>query len=533
MILGMRCHLSKVQGPLFPTHTGLFSCFPLFFSVVVLGFVDFFGAAYGLTGTVYGGLARSELDVNEPLFLRPDYWIHFLWKRTVGLNVLNVTSNNANLRTYGFSGPPPSSFAAANCGVEGGYTLILINLQRSSNVTVQFPSTVGHTSKTYSAWVVSPPNNDPFSPNVLLNNQPLPQVVDVNNGKSDFLSNIPGTAVSASVQEGIVVPASSIAFVCVQPIELKIPLSNSNSKEASLQISTKIGQTNTNYASFNIDSSFNRGFFHMNFSNPNLRAAAKSLAPSTVRFGGTGNDYLHYDCETIPGQDNDLYGCLNDTHRADLLGLASTSGNDFLFGLSFDMRLACAVNDSSYVWSPKDAIFLMSKMKKAKQSVWGFELGNEVNNREKGGNDDCNLLPKQQSQAILDLGNVLREQFPVANERPKQVGPDTGYHDAPNWLNQTLANVAESPTPNLLHAVTHHVYPGIKRNNYNDPERLNQILAGDVKWYGPIVEKFAPNAQLWAGEDGPAGGGESGTCSGTTGDPHNISACGLYATTLW
>ena len=505
----------------------------MFFSVVVLGFVDFFGAAYGLTGTVYGGLARSELDVNEPLFLRPDYWIHFLWKRTVGLNVLNVTSNNANLRTYGFSGPPPSSFAAANCGVEGGYTLILINLQRSSNVTVQFPSTVGHTSKTYSAWVVSPPNNDPFSPNVLLNNQPLPQVVDVNNGKSDFLSNIPGTAVSASVQEGIVVPASSIAFVCVQPIELKIPLSNSNSKEASLQISTKIGQTNTNYASFNIDSSFNRGFFHMNFSNPNLRAAAKSLAPSTVRFGGTGNDYLHYDCETIPGQDNDLYGCLNDTHRADLLGLASTSGNDFLFGLSFDMRLACAVNDSSYVWSPKDAIFLMSKMKKAKQSVWGFELGNEVNNREKGGNDDCNLLPKQQSQAILDLGNVLREQFPVANERPKQVGPDTGYHDAPNWLNQTLANVAESSTPNLLHAVTHHVYPGIKRNNYNDPERLNQILAGDVKWYGPIVEKFAPNAQLWAGEDGPAGGGESGTCSGTTGDPHNISACGLYATTLW
>ena len=104
----------------------------------------------------------------------------------------------------------------------------------------------------------------------------------------------------------------------------------------SLKISAKIGQINRNYASWNIDSSYNRGFFHMNFTNPNILAAAASLAPSTLRFGGTGNDFLHYDCETIPGKDSDSYGCLNDTHRADLLALASTTGNDFLFGLSFD-----------------------------------------------------------------------------------------------------------------------------------------------------------------------------------------------------
>ena len=57
---------------------------------------------------------------------------------------------------------------------------------------------------------------------------------------------------------------------------------------------TPLSRTNRNYASWNVDSSYNRGFFHMNFSNPNLRAAAASLAPSTLRFGGTGNDFLHY-----------------------------------------------------------------------------------------------------------------------------------------------------------------------------------------------------------------------------------------------
>jgi hypothetical protein len=40
--------------------------------------------------------------------------------------------------------------------------------------------------------------------------------------------------------------------------------------------------------------SYNRGFFHINFNNVNLKAAAKSLVPATLRFGGSGNDFLDY-----------------------------------------------------------------------------------------------------------------------------------------------------------------------------------------------------------------------------------------------
>ena len=42
--------------------------------------------------------------------------------------------------------------------------------------------------------------------------------------------------------------------------------------------SAVLGQTNERFASFNVDGSWNRGFFHVDWTNPNLRAAAASLA---------------------------------------------------------------------------------------------------------------------------------------------------------------------------------------------------------------------------------------------------------------
>ena len=44
----------------------------------------------------------------------------------------------------------------------------------------------------------------------------------------------------------------------------------------------------------------------------------------------------------------------------------------------------------------------------------------------------------------------------------------------------------------------------------------------------PLVKQHAPAAQVWAGEDGPTGGGDSGTC----GDPAT-AICGLYGSALW
>ena len=66
----------------------------------------------------------------------------------------------------------------------------------------------------------------------------------------------------------------------------------------------KINVLEPTYASWNIDSSCNRGFHHINFTNQNLLAAARGLRPSKLRFGGSGNDNLIYGL--TPG-DNLIY----------------------------------------------------------------------------------------------------------------------------------------------------------------------------------------------------------------------------------
>ena len=131
--------------------------------------------------------------------------------------------------------------------------------------------------------------------------------------------------------------------------------------------------TNENYASWNVDSSYNRGFFHINFTNPNLHAAAASLRPSTMRFGGSGNDYLTY-LRCSSANDSDAFGCLNASHLADLHGMAEAAGADFLFGVSFHMLAACAAS-TSYRWSPDNVVELVKHLQERGMGIWGFELG--------------------------------------------------------------------------------------------------------------------------------------------------------------
>jgi hypothetical protein len=175
-------------------------------------------------------------------------------------------------------------------------------------------------------------------------------------------------------------------------------------------VSTKpISQTEPTYASWNIDSSCNRGFHHIQFANPNLAAAAKGLAPSKVRFGGSGNDALTYglspgspECKGIAPQPAGgeagcgyiTAGCLNATHWNSLYNFGQQADAEFIFGVAFG-----ANTSSSYVWDPTNAASLLDYMTTHGQEVFGFELGNEVNNN--GGIDDpTKTQPKQQADAL-------------------------------------------------------------------------------------------------------------------------------------
>ena len=145
------------------------------------------------------------------------------------------------------------------------------------------------------------------------------------------------------------------------------------------------------FASWNIDPSCNRGFRDIAFENPNLLAAAVALRPSRLRFGGSGADALVYglspgapECaaagvnESACDTGYTTPGCLNSSHWDNLFALAQNSNTDFTFGVSINLAEACAAGPS-YVWNATNAERLLSYLQKSGQSVWGFELGNEVN----------------------------------------------------------------------------------------------------------------------------------------------------------
>jgi hypothetical protein len=138
----------------------------------------------------------------------------------------------------------------------------------------------------------------------------------------------------------------------------------------------------------NIDSSCNRGFHHIHFANKNLLAAAKALAPSKLRFGGSGNDALVYglspgspECAGIapqpaggePGCGYITAGCLNATHWDELYNFGEQAGVEFIFGVAFGSNTS-----EAYVWDPANAASLLKYMAAKGQDVFGFELGAET-----------------------------------------------------------------------------------------------------------------------------------------------------------
>ena len=212
--------------------------------------------------------------------------------------------------------------------------------------------------------------------------------------------------------------------------------------------------------------------------------------------------------------------------------------------------MAFGTNQSAaYSWDPTNAGTLLEYLVQHKQAIWGFEVGNEVNNNG-GMSAPSKTQPSQQADALKVFAGEswLTAAIPMDNPycscrltrkhaRPAMVarkmpaavliGPDSGYKAAEAWLRSYLPQVAKPGTTggSLLHAVTHHVYDAPGRSSFNSPAGLDGGKA-EIAWYTTTVQQLAPTAQIWAGEDGPTGGGNTGTCGG------NSSVCTTFASAL-
>jgi hypothetical protein len=288
-----------------------------------------------------------------------------------------------------------------------------------------------------------------------------------------------------------------------------------------------IGRT---YVSTNVDPSCNRGFHHTDFSNPNLLAALTALAPSRLRFGGSGADSLIYGmdnaaslCAGTPsapappanGCSFGTPGCLNASHWDSLYHLANASGTEFIFGVSYGGQHSCS---STYEWANStgyaNAQNLLAYLTKHSQYIYGYEVGNEVNL----GAKQCNSTPGQQARALVAF-HALAADSHLPGGPGAIIGPDTGDIDAQPWLSGLL------PLTPQLTAATTHQYNGAVQSNWDSPAQLDSLLP-EILWFPSLVRSVSPSTQIWGGEMGPHGGGENGTCLAG-------AICGTYASSIW
>jgi len=289
------------------------------------------------------------------------------------------------------------------------------------------------------------------------------------------------------------------------------------------------------FASFNIDPSCNRGFHFTRFDNANLAAAAAGLVPARLRFGGSGADELTYSfspgtpqCAGIPpptppdspGCSYFTRGCLNTSHLESIFALARAGGVDLIVGVSFGLIEACAAG-LAYDWPTAaggagNAARLLAGLRDRGLKPWAFELGNEINNRNLNTGEPCNITAAQQAAAFNAFSDLVSASLPGT----LLIGPDTGGSEPQQWL-QALLPLLSQP----LHAVTHHVYNGVGKRDWASAKQLDSILP-EIAWYTETVRTLAPHSAIWAGENGPTGGGDDGTCGST-------SVCGLYASSIW
>jgi heparanase 1 len=284
-----------------------------------------------------------------------------------------------------------------------------------------------------------------------------------------------------------------------------------------------LSRTAAFYASWNVDSSRQRAFFGTNFADPRLLYLASLIGGARIRFGGTGNDYLHYEvpgatpCSpTVPY----AYECLNSTWVDNLFALSSAANSPLIFGLNITGAASAAG------WDPSNAVALLRYARARNNTLFALELGNEQNSK--------GLTFEQQAAAYAVLSGALDEVFPAGDPtRPLLVGPDpSGFHVAPSLDPKMqsrldfLVNFTNAAGAGLS-AVTHHEYIEIDAANATSSAFLDATRQIGRQVVAAVRGTAFPDMPVWAGEIGPHNGGNTPpNCEGN-------GVCGRYGSALW
>jgi len=273
------------------------------------------------------------------------------------------------------------------------------------------------------------------------------------------------------------------------------------------------------FASWNLDSSRQRLFFDLNFSDPRLLYLASQIGGGRIRFGGTGNNYLFYgvgaDAGACPPTVPFRAECLNATLLDALLAVSATARAPLLFGLNLQ---PVGGGPPGAPFNASNARALMGYLHaKAPGAVAAFELGNELEGK---------VSAAEAAAAFLALDAVAAEVWAGGAARPALVGPDA--NGSPAARAAYLASFSAA-AGGRIDALTYHEYIGASADNVLNGTFLDRT-ADNAATSLAIIRAANATINVFAGEIGPhTGDGANSSFAHCS----NNRLCGRFGSTLW
>jgi hypothetical protein len=281
---------------------------------------------------------------------------------------------------------------------------------------------------------------------------------------------------------------------------------------------------------------------------PRLLPLATALSPyrtALLRIGGGPADSIVYDIGKMPrpvlkrhfvgpltkeGIGNFSVSCPNGPYCLtmarwdELNGWAIQAGVKIVLGLnalSANMTLGFGSKKAVIAGIPWDDSNVRALLQYTKQRGWfekgslyGFELGNEIQGPVQDGPDGTvhkGLSATFHAQQFIALSKMVREIWSSeeVSKRPKLIGPDQNAKAACEYCNWTKAFLQTLRAGNMtLDAFTYHSYDGGGRNDHTPgvlakalptPEFLSKHVVNGARFKAE-VDAGAAGTELWLGE---------------------------------
>ncbi|PIA62977.1 hypothetical protein AQUCO_00200770v1 [Aquilegia coerulea] len=254
------------------------------------------------------------------------------------------------------------------------------------------------------------------------------------------------------------------------------------------------------------------GVPYLDLSHPTFAKAIQAFGHLRIRIGGSLQDKvvynvgaLKYPCHPFKKMDKWLFGftkgCLYMSRWDELNLLLSKTGAIVTFGLNaLYGRHKTGKVAWGGAWDSSNAREFIKYTVSKGYHIDSWELGNELSEPAVG----ASVSAEQYGKDMIELNAIIKEIYKNSHSRPLILAPG-GFFSA-SWY----AKLLEISGPNVVNAVTHHLYnlgPGNDPHLVDrilDPHYLSQSTSDTFQKLQQTIKVHGPWASAWVGESGGA-----------------------------